>query len=247
MKKSILTLLFSCSFFILIAQETNFITINFSPQNIVLRIDGAEVISLNDKTNPYILTLPIGTHKVEAWSKGFEIQEYEIDVSSTEQKPLNIGMRKLNPEFQAYLDAQKKYSSNKFKDIGIIGLSTVFAASSLAFLAQGSNEKNKLFTELKNAKTEYSGAINAFELNIAEQKHTEALKAIKNRRLFGYISGALAVGASTLTIRHFKKKKAGPKIEVPVYEEINPFVFYNYQKKNKTQFRLNSNGLVLNF
>ncbi|MGK0363165.1 MAG: hypothetical protein ACI85O_000209 [Saprospiraceae bacterium] len=247
MKNSILTLLLTCCLINLNAQETASLTINFSPQNVVIRIDNSEVVSLKDKPKPYTLFLAIGLHKVEAWAEGFEIQEYEIEISSKEVNQLNIGMSKLKPEFQAYLDAQDAYTGNKAKVTTVVGLAGVLTGGAVVLLIQGNNEEGKLFDNLENARGEYSMAINSFELSNAEQKHTDTRNAIRNRSLFGIISGTLAVGASTIAVRYFKKKKVESEIERPVYEEANPFVLYNYPKKNNAKFKLTSNGIVLNF
>jgi len=247
MKNLILTLPFLFFCHILVGQEIDSLTVYYSAQNIVIRIDNSEVISLAGKSNPYTFPIDAGSHKVEAWAKGYEIEEYDVKIILGKRHYLNIGMKTLKQEFKDYLKDTGKYNNTKFKDAGVVSLPTVFTVLAVGSFLQVNNENSKLFVNLADAKKNYSRAINDTELFNAERRHSDALQDIKNRRRFAYISTGLTLGTSTLAYLYFKKKKSKTKIDRPKYEETNPFVLVNYKQEKTTNFSISSTGLVYSF
>lgn len=251
MKNLILTLFFFCFCLSLTAQEVESFFISYSPNNIILRIDDHDVIALKDKPNAFILDLPVGKHKIEAWVEGFEIQEYNVEISSAKINSLTIGMKNLNSEFETYLKAKRKYRNNKLKNVVInsaaIGLTALLVVETTKTFSINNKEKIRLEENLVTAKEDYVRAINDRELAIAEASHTSAIHNLENRENYGNAIKGLTVGIGALTIFRLIKDKLKKKADSPVYKETNPFVFFSDQENNKIEVDFNANGISFRF
>lgn len=251
MKKPILTLLFLSFLSFLVAQELESIIISYSPNNIVLRVDGSDVIPLQDKPNAFILDLPVGKHKIEAWAEGFEIEEYDVEITSAKVNTLFVGLQNLSSEFETHLKAKRKYRINKLKNITInsaaIGISSLLILESLRIHGINNEEKVRLESNLALAKRQYAEAINDIELAQASSAHSFAIDELKNRKTYGNIITALTIGATSLTVFRLIKDGTKEKVEKPIFIETNPFVFTNAPKTNKLDVFLMPNGITFRF
>ena len=251
MKNLILTLSFIFLLLPLVAQETESIFISYSPNNIILRIDGSEVIPLKDKPNAFILSLSVGKHVIEAWAEGFEMQKYDVEISSAKINNLLIGLNTLKSDFETHLEEQRKYRNNKLKNL-IINTVAVSATSVLVYETTtyyDVNNKNKLLLESNLALTrdQYTRAINDEELNNAKNAHTDAVNALKNREKMGKTIQAATIGVGALTIFRLIKEVTKKKMKRPVYKDPNPFVFINDEKNNSLDITLIPTGIAFHF
>jgi len=251
MKNLILTLLFFCFTSSLGAQDIASIFISYSSNNIILRIDDLDVIPLRDKPNAFILDLSVGKHKIEAWMANFEIQEYEVEISSAKINTLTIAMNDLNSGFQDYLKARRKYRINKLKNLTInstaVGITSLLVLESIKTSSDDNEEKLRLEGNLAVAKKQYERAINDNELAIAASAHDSAINDLKNREIFSNRIKIITAGVGTLTVFRLIKEITKKKRKRPTYEDPNPFVFTNYQKDNKLNITLMSNGISFQF
>lgn len=251
MKNLILTLLFSCFISSMTAQDLESLFISYSSDNIILRIDGLDVIPLKDKPNAFIIDLTIGKHKIEAWMKGFDLQEYELEISSNKVNTLTIAMKNLSSDFKNYLKAQKKYRINKLKNITIstagVGVTSLLVLESIKTSSDDNEKKLRLDENLALAKKQYEVAINDNELALAKSAHDSAINDLKDREIFSNRIKIITAGVGALTVFRLIKEITKEKRERPSYKDSNPFVFADKQKDNKLNITLMSNGISFQF
>lgn len=246
MKKLLFALLLSISSTWVLSQTTSNLTINYAPDNIALRIDNTDVIILNGKEQPYMLELSEGTHIVEAWKEGFEIQEYTQEVVVGQKNILNIGLNTLTPAYRSYLDEYEKYSISKMQKTAFIGGNVLLFGTATTLLYNGNNKNSKWQQNLQTAKENYAKAFNQEELSLAEQAHDKAIANIKNSRVVGGILAGLAVGTTVWTYLYIKRKNESKPI-LPEYQEDNPFSFYPDFEEENYHLKWNGAGLTFHF
>ncbi len=227
------------------AQETLPLIINYAPNEVVIKINDAQVVNLAKEDQPYIVQVPVGTAKVEAWTEGFEIHEFTTEVSADAVNTVNVRLQRLKPEFQLYRENLATYNRIRLRNNIMVGGSALLtAAAGGAFLASNSRNDEKI-EQLDRLKGKYESALTTEELEAARANYQLELDEYKNRNNFGYILTGTAAAAWAMTYLYLRKDKDKVR-EKPVYNGTNPFVFQNIDRK-KYRIVPCINGVVFQF
>lgn len=224
----LLLLLFTLFFNSTIYSQNGELCLTIVPANSFVKISG-NLVDLSKVGMPHCISLPVGKHKVEVWSEGFEIHEKEIEVKANDKTNLNMGLNQLSPAYEIYQDELTKYHKTRLKrnlemgflsvvDIGI----TIYAVN----VYRGKKIKDSE-TALELAEKGYESAISVEELaerrfiyQEARTKYNDEIPKHNRRLAVATTSILAAYGLTYWAIQ--KQKKNKPK--KPVFNSVNPLV-----------------------